>query len=173
MTDAGFEIDLREMTRVSQGYWKTRENRIEAIKWLVEKLGKPLAKITKEDFIENGLSTLINHYYRGSVYKAISDAGFEIGPEERSTVPRNYWKKEENRVKALEYISNKLNKPINQITLQDLKVCGYLSILKIKPSIKALKKEAQEYMFCTNCHSLLVGRGKRRCPKCGRVRWIE
>ncbi len=58
------------------------EIRIAAVKWLIQKLIIEPDKIQIEHFHENGLSAMINHYYSGSVYAALIEAGFAHSLEE-------------------------------------------------------------------------------------------
>lgn len=69
-----------EFYRVSNKFWANKENRVRAIKWLVEdRLGIDInnaeEKMVKlEDFKSNKLEGLIAWHYNGSVYLALKEA---------------------------------------------------------------------------------------------------
>lgn len=131
LEEAGYEYE--PLRRVS-GYWNIRENRIKETKKLVEKLGKLPKEIKKSDFNDNGLSTLLAKY-RGSVSKALRDAGFT---ELKNIKPNGYWNIKENRIKATRELFLKLGKKPNEIQRRDFEENGLESLLnKYKPSICA------------------------------------
>ncbi|MDP6612897.1 MAG: hypothetical protein QF673_02630 [Candidatus Hydrothermarchaeota archaeon] len=65
------------MKRVPRGYWKNKENRVEGIRWLVEKTGKKPNEIISRDFYKNKLSGVLS-YYSGSPFRALKDADFNF-----------------------------------------------------------------------------------------------
>ena len=105
--------------RVPRGHWKKKENRVKAIKEMVESLGKPPTEITKKDFYENGLSWVLSGYYSGSPFEALKDAGYDIKEYEMDKAPQGYWKKEENRVAAIKRLVEETGKPAKDITRRD------------------------------------------------------
>ena len=89
------------------GYWNSRENcRIE-VRNLVKKMKKHPNEITKQDFIDNGLSTLLNKYH-GSLSRALQDSGFK--EVRRKRVPFGWWEVKENRVNVSEGRGRSLEK---------------------------------------------------------------
>ena len=77
ISDAYPELDIKqwEMSFTPLNFYKDPNNRIAAIKWLVEeKLKKDPRDITAEDFHSNRLGGLLNCYYKDSPYAAISEA---------------------------------------------------------------------------------------------------
>ncbi len=106
------------MKQVPKGFWKKKENRVAAIKRLVEKLGKPPNEITRRDFKENKLAGVLN-YYSGSPFEALKAAGYDIKEYEMDKVPMGYWEKEGNRVAAIKRLVESLGKPLNEITVGD------------------------------------------------------
>lgn len=97
-------------SRTSTEFWKNRENRINAVKWLVEdqmnyspdELYK--AKINRTDFSKNGLSFLFNTYYN-----SVSSALLEAYPAKRlwelGKVPFSFWTNE-NSANAIRWVFN-------------------------------------------------------------------
>ena len=66
-----------EFNIVPKGYWKNKENGLKAIKWLIEdklKLKKDeLDKITKQTFLENGLSGMLSICFNNNPQIAIKE----------------------------------------------------------------------------------------------------
>jgi hypothetical protein len=69
------DIEPWEMIQTSHGFYKKKENRVAAVKWLVDKLDKNPRDVVLKDFNENRLWGLINKYYNNSPYKAVKEAG--------------------------------------------------------------------------------------------------
>lgn len=116
-------------SRIPQGYWSKSENRVEAIKWLLEEKLKWSLDDIKEKFnrsmlFEYGLGTLTT-YYTSSI-----DIINEIYPNEihcwelkRSSVSPNYWEIRGNRVIAVRWLVKeklKFNKEqiINELSIE-------------------------------------------------------
>lgn len=112
------EIKEWEMARTPNGFYSSKENRIKAIKWLIEKLNKDLRDIVSNDFPDNRLGGLL-HYYNGSPYLAIKDVHPEIKEWEMKTTPYSFYDKKENRIKAIKWLIKKLNKDPRDITQKD------------------------------------------------------
>ncbi|MCX6773780.1 MAG: hypothetical protein NTY68_02150 [Candidatus Micrarchaeota archaeon] len=75
LKEAGYRLRPWKMHKTPNGFFESRENRIEAIKRLVEKLKKNPRDVIKRDFYSNSLSGLISHHYRNSSYLALLEAG--------------------------------------------------------------------------------------------------
>ena len=112
LEEAGYSRTKNQRPR---GYWDSRENRIGAIKEFVKDMDKPFNEITKKDFIDYGLSSLLNKY-NGSLWRAIEDAGFK---EIKVWRAPGYWNKKENRVSAVKELVDKLTKDPKDITRKD------------------------------------------------------
>ena len=69
------------------GHWQKKENRVKAIKRMVDDRGKKPTEITHRDFLENGLRGLLP-YYSNSPFKALKDAGYPIEEWEMKRVPK-------------------------------------------------------------------------------------
>ena len=106
-------------SRTPVEYWQNKENRISAVKWLVEeKLNYSTeylckTKINRKDFANNGLSFLFNNYYN-SVSAALSETYPEKHPWELGNVPLSYWTNE-NSILAVEWLINKKGWKINDL----------------------------------------------------------
>ncbi|MEW5996494.1 MAG: hypothetical protein AB1657_02775 [Candidatus Micrarchaeota archaeon] len=118
LVDAGFDVKPWEMSITPRGFFGKRENRIEAIKWLVGKLRKKPEEVITDDFGENGLNSLI-HYYGGSPYKAMRDAGFELNAWDMTRVPRRFYQNVKNRREAVRWLVGKLGKEPKDMTRDD------------------------------------------------------
>lgn len=105
-----------EFNTIPKYYWYDDNNCIEAIKWLIEvKL-----KLKKEDvykklnfklFAENGLGCMVMTRFNSSPFKAINFAyPNQYNPWMFKTVPKNYWKEDDNCKKAIIWlVEEKLN----------------------------------------------------------------
>lgn len=125
------------MSRRQNVYWQDRDNRIRAIRELVKSLNKPLRKITKRDFIEHNLGTVLN-IYKGSPKRALIDAGFDPGPMKH---PKGYWEVKEHRVEAIKELMKKTGKDSTQLRKMDFIKNGYSLLVKNR-TIEELLKEA-------------------------------
>lgn len=134
------------MKRVPHGYWKIEANRVGAIRGLVNKLEKPPSEVTRKDFEDNGLWGLLVHYYSSSPFRALKEAGYDIKEWERGQTVKFFWKKRENRVKAIKDFVEKLGKPPTQITYKDFKDNGLGGVFDYYGSpYKALKDAGYEF----------------------------
>jgi hypothetical protein len=113
---------------VPNGYWKIKENRINAVKWLIEILNKPLKEISRNDFIAHKLWGLLS-YYKSSTYKALQEAGFEVDGWGLKRTKYKFWTIKENRVKAIQWLIRKTGKPYKQLTSADFKSFGLSGLL--------------------------------------------
>ncbi len=100
-------------------FWPSKENRVKAVKWLAEGSGKPVTELTQADFYDAGLAgpLLMN---RGSPYKTLREAGYNIEPWEMHVAPKNFWRKRENRVRAFRWMVDRVDKPVTEINKDDL-----------------------------------------------------
>ncbi|WP_040210783.1 DUF4046 domain-containing protein [Clostridium polynesiense] len=99
-----------EKCRTPQGYWNSRQNRIDAIRWLIEeKLNWNINDVKKrfyrEIMVEYGLGTITNYYTNG--YDIIN----EIFPNiikpwelELCPVSDKFWDNRENRNEAIRWL---------------------------------------------------------------------
>jgi hypothetical protein len=127
------ELDIKpwEMIRTPHGFFDEKENRIVAVKWLVQKLGKDPRNVTYEDFYKNRLSGLFDEHYNSSPYVAISEAFHEmdIKPWEMTMTPRGFYENKENRVAAVKWLIEKLKKDPRDLTMEDFYSNGLAGLL--------------------------------------------
>ena len=96
--------------RIPQSYWCKKQNRVEAIKWLIEEklqwsLDDIKEKFNRNLLIEYELATLMNYY--SSSFNIVNEIyPNKIYPWElkRSSVPSNYWNTKENRIVAIRWL---------------------------------------------------------------------
>ena len=119
--------------RMPFGYWRYKEHRVTAVRALVKELGKPLTKIRKHDFEDNGLSGLLGQY--GNSYKrALEEAGCNIPEATWKDIPhrimrRGYWDIKEHRVAAIRHLVARVRKFPADITATDFRKNGLDSVL--------------------------------------------
>ncbi|HID71128.1 MAG TPA: hypothetical protein EYP29_00075 [Thermoplasmata archaeon] len=119
------------------GYWKVKENRVRAIREMVEKLNKPVDEIKKKDFHAHHLSSVLN-FYHGSVAKALLEAGFQ---RKKIKKEDGYWEKKENRVEEVRALVSRLGKSPDEIKKKDF-FDNHLTMLFKYGSLKELLEEA-------------------------------
>jgi len=110
---------------VPNGYFQDEAERIRAIKWLVAKIKKKPEEVTCINFNENNLSGLLSNHYNNSPYLALKEAeltkredGTEIERWEMN-VSKSYWKKKENRIKAIKWFIAKIKRKPQKIKAKD------------------------------------------------------
>jgi len=95
-------------SRTDKHFWESRQNRIEAVQWLVEEqLGMQpehlkKSKLSRKTFTMYGLSYLFCAYYN-SVSKAVKEAYPHLKPWQAGNVPREYWT-EKNAADAVRWL---------------------------------------------------------------------
>ena len=119
---AGFDIPIR--MRAPDGFWDKRENRAKAIREMVERLDKPLAKITQKDFVDFSLAGMLACKYSASPYAALKDAGYDILPWELNQVPQGYWKRKSNRIRAVRHLLRTTRKLPEEVKVDDFCKAG-------------------------------------------------
>jgi len=123
LREAGYNVEYHKKKTKPSGYWNKKENRVKAVKEMLEKTGKPPSDITGKDFIRNGLSGLLAKYNQ-SPSAALKDTGYGVNPLKRKYLPTGYWNKKENRAKPVRDMVKKLNKPLRDITRKDFRDAG-------------------------------------------------
>ncbi|MDE1860103.1 MAG: hypothetical protein KGH72_00100 [Candidatus Micrarchaeota archaeon] len=71
-----------EMAMTPMRFYESPENRVAAVRWLAEKLGKDPREITQKDFKSNRLLGLLDWHYNGSPYEALLEAGLVTKEDE-------------------------------------------------------------------------------------------
>ncbi|MCK4319657.1 hypothetical protein KAW38_03745 [Candidatus Micrarchaeota archaeon] len=115
------EIKEWEMKTTPISFYDKKENRVKAIKWLIEKLNKDPRDVTWNDFRDNRLGGLLVGHYKSSPYLAIRDAYPKIKEWEMISTPRSFFDKKENRIKAIKWMIEKLNKNPRDVTGDDFR----------------------------------------------------
>ncbi len=114
LRDAGYHIHPWEMKHFPITIWKHKQNRIDAVKWLLSKTNKRPEDITYNDFQKNRLTKLL--LIKKGTHNAITEAGYAV---KRKSKPRNYWKQRENRIACIRNLVESIGKPAEEITYDD------------------------------------------------------
>lgn len=142
ITEAYPELGIKpwEMAVTPQGFYKQRENRISAIRWLAdEKLRKDPRDLTREDFDNNKLGGMLSNYYGHSPYNAVVDSypGLNIKPWEMKVKPMGFYMERKNRIDAIRWlVEERLDKNPKDITKEDFqnnRLYGLLSYYHYSP----------------------------------------
>lgn len=108
-----------ETKRTPYGFFEEKQNRIAAVKWLVEeKLQIKPAEIDNKDF-SPGLYGMFLKYYNCSPYAAISEAYPEVKPWEMKNSPLNIFESADTRIEATRWLVTKLGKKPEELTRDD------------------------------------------------------
>ena len=98
-------------SRAADNYWESETNRLQAIRWLVEKrlqLNVQMlykCSLSRKDFTDHGLSYMFNRYYN-SVSKALLAAYPHLQPWEAGPVPLEFWS-DQNAAAAVRWLIKK------------------------------------------------------------------
>lgn len=125
---AGYEVKELERSQVTKNYW-VRANITNHIRKLVEELGKPVSKITAQDFANAGLGGMLVKL-GNSPTVALQEAGYEFDLTDCLKVPHNYWNNKENRAKAIRTFVSETGKSIGELKWEDFrrgKISGLVS----------------------------------------------
>lgn len=118
-----------EMKNTPTSFFESKERRVEAVRWLVDKLGVEPCDLKYGHFCRRGLYGLVHRHYSSSPYKAVCEAYPELGIKqwEMSTTPHNFYDKKKNRVAAVLWLKEKLGKEPRDIVGADFennRLCG-------------------------------------------------
>ncbi len=99
-----FNVKIWELNQVTHNYWNEKDNRVNAIKWLVEEYLKHnkeevIRYLNRKHFEDNGLISLISRKYQNGIVYAIEEAY----PNEDWSLLRKRMREEQNHI-----VSNKL-----------------------------------------------------------------
>jgi hypothetical protein len=129
LKEAGYDFHPWEMCMAPMGFYESKENRVAAVRWLVDKLGRDPRDIIGEDFLSNRLRGLLP-FYNDSPYAALNEAGYDFQPWEMLKTPRSFYESKENRMAAIRWLVDKLKKEPRDITKGDFhsnRLCGLIS----------------------------------------------
>lgn len=126
--------------RIPQSYWCEKENRVDAIKWLIEEklqwsLDDIKEKFTRMLLVEHGLATLMGYHYSSfDIINEIYPNKIYTWELKRSSVSARYWEVKENRVMAIRWlIRDKLkfshDEVINNLSLENFYKNGLSTLI--------------------------------------------
>jgi len=140
-------IDERAASRTGRqvfGHWHERANRVEGTRKVVAGVGDP-RKVSYKDFVDAGLSTIVDHY--PSIHAAIAGAGYDINPWEMvNGTPPHYWDARSNRCKALNWLLERSGKGPLEIAQADFKAHGLMKLYWFYRAGRRVKAEAPTHM---------------------------
>jgi len=173
------ELNIKpwEITRTLRGFFDKKENRVVAVKWLVEKLKKDPRDLTGEDFYENRLVGLLNHYYNSSPYEAVKETfpELDIKAWEMVKTPNGFYNIKENGVAAVKWLVEKLKKDPRDLTGEDFyeNRLGGLSVYYNGSPYKAVKEAFPEMNIKPwEMAITLMGFYKKKENRIEAVKWL-
>lgn len=150
------ELNLKpwDLKQAGNGTWKIRQNRIDATRELIGKLGKELTEISQSDFRENGFGGVLD-VHNGIPYLAIAEAYPEknIRPWHMKGIPNGTWNIKKNRIQATKELMSSSTKDIHDFTVDDFVNKRMRGLFTYHNSVYSVLKEAgfveetyEEYM---------------------------
>lgn len=108
----GYLFHPWEMNQCPMSFWKNKDNRIKAIKWLTEEqlniktIQDVRKKLRVRTIRKYGLSSLLTNIYKDDLFKFFKEAypDWEIKRWELGKVPIGYWNDEDNVKEAMEWL---------------------------------------------------------------------
>ena len=114
-----------EFSTVGNTYWKNKENRLNALRWLTDKLLQDKVinsivdipeKVDGNTFKEYNIHSLLLIYYNGHAYFAFNELyPNKFYPWQYQTVIKDYYNSKENRIKSFKELINYLNIEVKNI----------------------------------------------------------
>jgi len=101
-------------SRVPNGYWETRENRVKYLDWLGQQLGfqslSDWYQLSNSHFMSNSGGTLLQRFYGSSALSAMEDYRPEVDwmPWRFAKTPKGFWLELNNRRTYLKWLGEKL-----------------------------------------------------------------
>ncbi|MFH0830317.1 MAG: hypothetical protein V1887_04115 [Candidatus Aenigmatarchaeota archaeon] len=102
------------------GYWNDSENRASATRWLVEMTGKEPEEVTRIDFAEYGLGTILARCSDSPV-KAVREAGYRMRSIDMNNVPIGTWQSPSKVRSALMEMAVAEGKRPEELNTNDIK----------------------------------------------------
>jgi len=139
--EAGYGIMPWEMKISPRGFFKKKENRIMATRWLVGKLKIDIRELRERHFTDNGIGRVLD-FHGKHPYGAFVEAGYEVNPWEMGKVPKNFYKSRKNRAAAVRWMVAKEGKPACMVKSADFEKNGLGRVLQYcgKSPFRALKE---------------------------------
>ena len=98
---------------ISKGYWSNKNNQIEYMKWLSNKLNinkmEDWYNVTLNDFTNNGGWKLVNLYDNSHIKLIMSIYNeYDWLPWKFNSVPKGYWEDKQNQLKYMNWLANEI-----------------------------------------------------------------
>jgi len=142
LIEAGFDIKPEERKMVPLRHWQSRDRCILAIRNMVTTTGKRPQNITQNDFKKNNLGGLLAAIYHHSPYAALKNAGLVNYNWEMRYKPKGIWRIKSNRIDATRWLVEKVNKEPKEVTYNDFRKYGLITLLKYTGSVMNCLNEA-------------------------------
>jgi hypothetical protein len=141
-------------SRVPSNYWSNEENIEMAMNWLKNKLYISGIVSDDKDFLKLNFKNIMEEYNLYSIYLKFFNSSnyniinylfpFKYKEWQLKTVPKNFYKSDENKKEIMEWLVSKL--------IEDRKICSIEDIPKIVS--QNLFKEYGLFSFLANCFNL-------------------
>ena len=165
----GLREELSELILKSAREEKTDTKRMQEVLEEIQRNLERVRKITKDDFINNGLGGLLISHYKNSPHSALVEAGYayseneikehartgefgtdKIYPWEHNQTVHKFYKKSEIRVAAIEWLIWRLKKDPKEINTDDFRNNGLGGLLNYYKGSPYLALVEADYAYSEN-----------------------
>ncbi|MDE1851902.1 MAG: hypothetical protein KGH69_04420 [Candidatus Micrarchaeota archaeon] len=124
VSEAYPELKIRpwEMKHTPNHTYESKDTRIEATRWLVERTVKDPRKLKRSHFKRHRLDGMLYHYYNSSPYQAVQEAYPELNirPWEMNRVQPGFFNNSDNVIEAVWWIADRIGKAPVKITRDEM-----------------------------------------------------
>lgn len=124
VSEAYPELNIKpwEMKHTPNHTYESKDTRVEAIRWLVEKTVKDPRKLKRSHFKKHRLDGMLYHYYNSSPYQAVQDAYPELNirPWEMNKVQPGFFNNTDNVIEAIWWVVDRIGKAPTEITRDEM-----------------------------------------------------
>ncbi|MEW5936725.1 MAG: AbrB/MazE/SpoVT family DNA-binding domain-containing protein [Candidatus Thermoplasmatota archaeon] len=145
LAEAGYSVSYGPgKRRHPQGYWASKENRVDAVREMVKELRMSPSEIGCREFEKAGLSTVL-HHHGGSALAALEEAGYRFaryGPEKVKNAPKGYWRHKKRRIEAIKWLIAHTEKSPEELGDRDFRRAGLRGLLSYYGSSRMALRDA-------------------------------
>jgi hypothetical protein len=140
MRFAGFDVDEDHLVgRKRRNFWASKENRVKAVRKLVEDKGGP-GIVTSRDLQAAGIGSLL--MYRPRMYDLLREAGYPVGLDLRMKhLPHGFWDDIAVRRKAVRRVVEKKGGP-DKVLFKDFAKARLDALTERYPTFHAMVRDA-------------------------------
>jgi len=139
LEDAGYRISPERFSHRPAGFWKDPKNRSRALSELVERLGIPPHKITRQVLRESRMEGMCR--YHPNIHSLLSEAGYVFNPWQMKRVPGGLWKERSSRADALRWLLERCGDDPAALSKKDFSENGLMSLYRALGKLRWTDKD--------------------------------